>query len=676
LAGFDIGTLIAMQIVHGAPQLRVVTETVSSPDWADRLAEHLPAESPLEVDEVVWALMCDDPELFTAAAAPISELAPSAGFSLRGVHIAREGFDWNSLDTEFATRLIMIRNQLDGDQAHAVLVFGALVRAVRTVSPEQRDAVLAEADLAVLSALADADVAWAAHTEQFGDDCDPGAITAVAEYLRRHGPRKLTPAACWLAGKAAEHIDLVSDAERHFENATTADPYWEPAVADLARYAIDRGDAARALSLLDRTDAGPSTPVYALMRDAAATEHPELGRNDRCWCGSGRKYKVCHLGKSALSMIDRARLLYQKAIAHCDQLAWSRARTDLATIRARHWDTRLGWVDAVDDPLVVEVTLFECGGFDDFLRRRGGLLPDEDLLIAQQWQLAPRSVFEIESVRPGAGIALRDVRTGDRHDVHAPAVSAELRAGDFYCCHLVPVGDQMIFVGSLEPVSLSQRGRLMQLLEADTTDPREIVEFLSARFAPTQLVTSSGDPLMFCEARLTVTDPAAVRHALDEHYERDGDTDHWTWLDDQSTVLGGLHLDNSELVVNSLSENRFDTLLDAIYELAPTAELATVRRTPAADAIADHHVTTKPVPEVDFSPDDPQMAALLDAYIRDHETKWIDESIPALGGWTPRAAAADPTRRDDLIRLIDSFPQDEQPGQMSAARVRESLGLS
>jgi len=22
---------------------------------------------------------------------------------------------------------------------------------------------------------------------------------------------------------------------------------------------------------------------------------PVLGRNDRCWCGSGRKYKACHL---------------------------------------------------------------------------------------------------------------------------------------------------------------------------------------------------------------------------------------------------------------------------------------------------------------------------------------------------------------------------------------------
>ena len=21
---------------------------------------------------------------------------------------------------------------------------------------------------------------------------------------------------------------------------------------------------------------------------------PDLGRNDRCWCGSGKKYKACH----------------------------------------------------------------------------------------------------------------------------------------------------------------------------------------------------------------------------------------------------------------------------------------------------------------------------------------------------------------------------------------------
>ena len=31
--------------------------------------------------------------------------------------------------------------------------------------------------------------------------------------------------------------------------------------------------------------------------------------------------------------------------------------------------------------------------------------------------------------------------------------------------------------------------------------------------------------------------------------------------------------------------------------------------------------------------------------------------------------------RDDLIRLLDSFPQEERPGAMSVRRLREALGL-
>jgi uncharacterized protein YecA (UPF0149 family) len=41
------------------------------------------------------------------------------------------------------------------------------------------------------------------------------------------------------------------------------------------------------------------TILEAVKRVIAGPEHqplPDLGRNDRCWCGSGRKYKTCHMG--------------------------------------------------------------------------------------------------------------------------------------------------------------------------------------------------------------------------------------------------------------------------------------------------------------------------------------------------------------------------------------------
>ena len=31
-----------------------------------------------------------------------------------------------------------------------------------------------------------------------------------------------------------------------------------------------------------------------LVAGAETAPVPSLGRNDRCWCGSGRKYKICH----------------------------------------------------------------------------------------------------------------------------------------------------------------------------------------------------------------------------------------------------------------------------------------------------------------------------------------------------------------------------------------------
>lgn len=37
---------------------------------------------------------------------------------------------------------------------------------------------------------------------------------------------------------------------------------------------------------------------------------PVLGRNDRCWCGSGRKYKACHLADD-----DRKRVTGRSAAA-------------------------------------------------------------------------------------------------------------------------------------------------------------------------------------------------------------------------------------------------------------------------------------------------------------------------------------------------------------------------
>ena len=67
-------------------------------------------------------------------------------------------------------------------------------------------------------------------------------------------------------------------------------------------------------------------------------------------------------------------------------------------------------------------------------------------------------------------------------------------------------------------------------------------------------------------------------------------------------------------------------------------------------------------------------AALAD-HIAQYETNWADSPIPALRGLTPRQAAADPTRREDLERLLAEFPSTGSPLKMDAQRLRQLLGL-
>ena len=77
------------------------------------------------------------------------------------------------------------------------------------------------------------------------------------------------------------------------------------------------------------------------------------------------------------------------------------------------------------------------------------------------------------------------------------------------------------------------------------------------------------------------------------------------------------------------------------------------------------------------------MAVLRGELTRQAHTKWLDEHVPALDGLTPRQAAADPTRREQLERLLAEFDNRETPGlpdgveafSYDIAALRHELGL-
>jgi hypothetical protein len=266
--------------------------------------------------------------------------------------------------------------------------------------------------------------------------------------------------------------------------------------------------------------------------------------------------------------------------------------------------------------------------------------------------------------------------------VRERAASRLLKPGQLVCARVVPAGDTMQFFGGLEPVALHERDPLIDLLDT-RPDAVTLVAQLSRRFAPPVLANTEGDPLAICEATVQVGDPAGIEAALDDTYDRvDGDEPP-RWFEHVTTqgmprIRAALVLDGDTLRVEANSEKRMDRVLATLARLDPAMNVLDDSRRPLRDA-REAAELAKQMPitgEGALDPDDPELAAFLDEFVRGYETKWVDEPIPALDGHTPRQAADDPTRRGDLIKLLDTFPAGAASrGGMDVDRLRAALGL-
>ena len=236
----------------------------------------------------------------------------------------------------------------------------------------------------------------------------------------------------------------------------------------------------------------------------------------------------------------------------------------------------------------------------------------------------------------------------------------------------------------------------MELLD-HPEDPVALIEFLSRRFAPPELRTTDGEQMVIRLVEITVPDPGAARTVLDRLFEYQEDSGEWLLLAGHRhaamrSVHATLTMTDGRILIEANSAERVDRVLDTLRghldriavvrdESTRPYQLIDVPKTGDADlpgvrGSGDARQGSRSHPGLAFGgiPDDAVREVLAQATAH-HEAAWVDDHIPALAGLTPREALEDPTRREDLIRLLDSFPQTEDPTQMSGLRLKRVLGL-
>jgi tetratricopeptide (TPR) repeat protein len=484
LAEFPAGALVGVRVsAEGELTIDAVEEPVADPDLVSRVrtvyeAQIEDAELPATLSEIALGLLIENPHTFAEACLPLGELCEAAGLEHRGNEVAHNPAYW--ANGERLRALGRVLRTFEGDTERT-----AVLRAMDGArEPGLTPAMLRE----ILDGLEEPElVEFVADELITMMDSSTLDAAAFAERLLRAARRPPQVAvASWLAAVVAERQGNTLEAEEHVRRAVEATPTWEPAADRAGWYAFDRGEAAEAARIWGAMADPPDDldVVEDFVAGPGSGSGGEPGRNDPCWCGSGRKYKACHLGRPQLpSLPERADWLYRKAVGFLVHQG-ARAEADLEYLGRRlasDPDDEEALVAAIEDPLLTDVLLVELGWFRRFLAQRSALLPDDEAVLAATWAEVARTVYEVTDIAD-TELTLRDRQTGKELEVARSSYAEVVSEGTLICGRAVFDGQDARFIGASFEVEPGTEQVLLELCRVGRADP--ILSFVAAARRP------------------------------------------------------------------------------------------------------------------------------------------------------------------------------------------------
>ncbi len=349
---------------------------------------------------------------------------------------------------------------------------------------------------------------------------------------------------------------------------------------------------------------------------------------------------------------------------------------------------------------------------DDFLKKRGHRLPPLAKTYLEAMRDSAPCVYEVVSVTPGHGVTVRDLfLEGEPLDVIEIAASRQLAQWDRLAARVVMLGGKRVFTGVLVLLP-GEKGKALldELREAlhdgfagrtggDHTgdalrreairalrglSPRlgavRIAQILEASRRPLpQLVNRDGDPIEFIEARYPLTrkqNDVVARLDAEPALRRAGARPaKWDWLGAASENLPGASEPGKSFALDTLVDGDARQVVLAGLALSGGRLVASVnsrRRLERVRALLEPLLAgLVGEPEIDAKSVDEMMAEKRDTsapsrrtvpkhverkvmkrFLDDHYRKWLDDTLPTLGGRTPREAAGDFGGRGQLVAIL------------------------
>ncbi len=443
---------------------------------------------------------------------------------------------------------------------------------------------------------------------------------------------------------------------------------------------------------------------------------PRAGRNEPCPCGSGRKYKKCHLAADEAEHASRQSTASTHAMD--EQLVRRLAGFALREY-GETWEAFQGvFVDAdhaIGLAMPWSVYCFEVDGktiVDTYLDAHRRRCSREERRWLDAQRAAWLSVWEVEDVEPGLTVTLCDLLSDERRTVREARGSKTLVPRDALLARIVDHDGVSLLCGvhprplpPFDTAAVVQRARnrlrRKRAVPVDRLRPaafgRHLIRYwekavrdLDERSAvPPRLRNLDGDPFLLTVDHFEVT-PDAIREVdarirkLDgAQREPDGeDTTVYVFLrpDDparpgsQQTVIGRVEMSRTALRIETNSRARADALRERIQSACGSRIRHRAREhsdplAPRAGAGNLPHLPAPPSPEQD---------RLVAEFKARHYADWADQPLPALNNRTPRECAKTAAGRAEVDLLLKDMEHKERraPGApFDFSTIRRALGI-
>ena len=467
--------------------------------------------------------------------------------------------------------------------------------------------------------------------------------------------------------------------------------------------------------------------------DEEPDEVSKVGRNDPCPCGSGKKYKRCCLPddeeigflRSATDNVLRKlgyfafsqRFLEDFEIAF--YIFWAEEYelyefpylSQSEQVHFTEWYFLDYFLD--DGRRIAEIFLQEMGDEVSSLERRAL----EDRLSSSP------ALYEVLEVEPGKGLRLKDIFSGEEYDVKERRGSRSLYKWDLVFTRVVPMGKYFVICGGLHYFPVRLKERVVSFAKKELNRLRRKNKgaawedlyrergylfnhlWMAMARAPQFpiIVTPEGQQFILAKAIYLVHDYEEVRKKLtqipgiklseDEFVENDQAGISFNWsipikkeegyfrVGENFRIMGFIELRGSRLKLECNSKERLENgkaLLE--YHLGKYIEHR-------ADSFKDLDVAMeeyrekRPVRKGARENIPPEVEQEIARINEEQHDRWVDESVPVLGGKTPREAIKTKKGREKVEELLKQFENIEERRKRAGKswydinRLRKMLGL-